>query len=1109
MRIGHLSIFRFFVERFVPCITGGYTFYKDQPDIIFWFHTLIYIWLYILPLVFVMTNLKGMKSLKFIHTTITAFLFMVIKIVNYYLHQQFDKNNHNKDKNNNISNNLIDNEEIVKQEEDFVPPFGISKEIWNIRDRITDFTNVDINTVVTELIQQGYNTNDLFHFFEVYQSGQLSNIPEKLETETYHPTIPTQIKFLCFTKVITWSRKDLERWFDRPISWTECIFVPIAAFLCGILGFFSVSFVSLPENALLFLTTASAQFALIKSPNPDSFAVSQGRYTLYSRAFHVFLYSCIFNVLVSINGDRTNAMVLTFFEYKLKFYTIILVVIKIVRFLILTFPFLNALGFFGSTKDSWLFFIDIFRQILYGQANSISFYSGAFSMIIDILIHLIFSLLLVLSIKINSLLFNRLVIILSSIYGFFAASYFGTPILTQKVLKRSGYVLPNKSTLKYTLCSLLSSFATGFIILILMQFKFTASNIYLSATLTISLISYLLNHIIFQELISKNPFNIFVRPFFKPTKFYYKYMNVINNLEHYLFIPFLFAGIIHKSENHHFGFGTWVESFALIFLIINCSCLSFRNPKMFTLVLLINSLCENFREFPIFQMYICFIILWKVCEFKDKIEFLKCISSFHSIANTMQLAVFILMIANVQLSLIVILVSCLMTSPIIPFLGSSLFIPSYSRPTSFWTDQNQNEEKQGDSVFYRVISNSLSKCLSKAVLQGRICNLEDNSFYLICDDYFNAIIHIISTGNRHVIFQLRGLEITDQTLCHRNELNVIRNGIEDMESKNFLFASITTFPIYYLSKVFYTFTKCFGVPPILSRKEMTMLRSCCWKTILDDFPLNSYKVYSFHVCQLFYDRNHQNMIFIALIRVLTFFISENSYIIVPKDFKPMINKNITEQLTDWFIATDKVDLKNTILSVASVMNEAMNKISGDFDWKLYQYFSSESLDLTMYPWIPCSFYSKLKDAFRLSVGIAVNDAWDLLPPDLESLIQFVKDKINYGNLLPENDIKWTDLVSKKSPLLETLRQSNDDGGVTIKYIMFVLQEQNFKLIKINPQVVTGIWAEQINETIYFEVDDRERSTIQYDQFTLRNIISQSVNSPTGYPETVCPITFSF
>ena len=75
--------------------------------------------------------------------------------------------------------------------------------------------------------------------------------------------------------------------------------------------------------------------------------------------------------------------------------------------------------------------------------------------------------------------------------------------------------------------------------------------------------------------------------------------------------------------------------------------------------------------------------------------------------------------------------------------------------------------------------------------------------------------------------------------------------------------------------------------------------------------------------------------------------------------------------------------------------------------------------------------------------------------------------------------------------------------------MFVLQEQNFKLIKINPQVVTGIWAEQINETIYFEVDDRERSTIQYDQFTLRNIISQSVNSPTGYPETVCPITFSF
>jgi hypothetical protein len=65
------------------------------------------------------------------------------------------------------------------------------------------------------------------------------------------------------------------------------------------------------------------------------------------------------------------------------------------------------------------------------------------------------------------------------------------------------------------------------------------------------------------------------------------------------------------------------------------------------------------------------------------------------------------------------------------------------------------------------------------------------------------------------------------------------------------------------------------------------------------------------------------------------------------------------------------------------------------------------------------------------------------------------------------------------------------------------------LIALNGESVLGIWAGQIFETMYLKTDDRERTSVQFDQFTLRNIISQSANSPVGYPQTICPVTFSF
>ncbi|KAH0789359.1 pecanex-like protein 2 [Histomonas meleagridis] len=251
------------------------------------------------------------------------------------------------------------------------------------------------------------------------------------------------------------------------------------------------------------------------------------------------------------------------------------------------------------------------------------------------------------------------------------------------------------------------------------------------------------------------------------------------------------------------------------------------------------------------------------------------------------------------------------------------------------------------------------------------------------------------------------------------------------------------------------------------------------------------------------------MLLLALFRVLTFVLTEDDEIVPPDDFETVYPDEFNSLLNEWFEYNDKVKLKKIVLSVGCAMNEAMNKISGAFEWKLFQYFSTYSLGLSSYVWIPASVEPKLIEAFRTALAIAVRDASDMIPTEVNLLSDFVKNKLENCHLMPENDTRWTELIAKREKEIETIRQVTDESGTTIKYMIFSLQNQPFKLIRLNPQVVTGIWAEQINETVYFEIEDRERGSVQFDQFTLRNIISQSASPPTGYPEVICPVTLSF
>jgi hypothetical protein len=127
-----------------------------------------------------------------------------------------------------------------------------------------------------------------------------------------------------------------------------------------------------------------------------------------------------------------------------------------------------------------------------------------------------------------------------------------------------------------------------------------------------------------------------------------------------------------------------------------------------------------------------------------------------------------------------------LSSPVLPLGRFPLFLPSVPCPLVFWNETYQKTTSSGDPLFYQSLNESISDRLTNYVKIGKLPNLAENSFFLICDDYFNTIINVISVGQDFLTFQLRGLEIHERTLCHINELGIVRSGIDAMEMKKLL-----------------------------------------------------------------------------------------------------------------------------------------------------------------------------------------------------------------------------------------------------------------------------------------------------------------------------------
>ncbi|XP_031624391.1 protein pecanex isoform X2 [Contarinia nasturtii] len=196
--------------------------------------------------------------------------------------------------------------------------------------------------------------------------------------------------------------------------------------------------------------------------------------------------------------------------------------------------------------------------------------------------------------------------------------------------------------------------------------------------------------------------------------------------------------------------------------------------------------------------FVVSIVFKKTCEFLLKLQFIVTYiapwqitwgSAFHAFAQPFS-------VPHSAMLFLQAVISSILSTPLIPFLGSAIFLTSYTRPIKFWErDYNTKridhsntrlsshlerdlgaDDNNLNSIFYEHLTRSLQHSLCGDLVLGRWGNVSQGDCFVLASDYLNCLVHIIEIGNNLCTFQIRGLEFRG-TYCQQREVEAISEGV--------------------------------------------------------------------------------------------------------------------------------------------------------------------------------------------------------------------------------------------------------------------------------------------------------------------------------------------
>ena len=135
------------------------------------------------------------------------------------------------------------------------------------------------------------------------------------------------------------------------------------------------------------------------------------------------------------------------------------------------------------------------------------------------------------------------------------------------------------------------------------------------------------------------------------------------------------------------------------------------------------------------------------------------------------------------LTLSVILLTALLDTATIPFLGFAFFIIGYPKPLRGWSSINPIEvnpnDPRSDGHLYQAMVSQLSVELRNLIGIDPF-QFDCGSYYFMKNEKMIILIQVLERGNNYVMVTVKGTELQETTVCHAEENERINEVTEEI-----------------------------------------------------------------------------------------------------------------------------------------------------------------------------------------------------------------------------------------------------------------------------------------------------------------------------------------
>ncbi|KAG4093025.1 hypothetical protein H8356DRAFT_1700634 [Neocallimastix lanati (nom. inval.)] len=591
-------------------------------------------------------------------------------------------------------------------------------------------------------------------------------------------------------------------------------------------------------------------------------------------------------------------------------------------------------------------------------------------------------------------------------------------------------------------------------------------------------------------------FNIFRNPLYRPHKnniyqiqnyfmeiifpFLYKFLYFLTPFMVLILINIYIINRKQKDINKDWGIGYWVLTCRFLRILWQCPIPTLMHSCVFYILETI------FNDKKWWNNTNPFLILMGITYFFQIIQQVKekFIYACHAIASFMkykkqhvkyQTLTVIFIIIYTPVLLLVILISSMLNSPIVPIFGLPIFVIGYPRPSRQWPkfdiETDYTIATTSEALIYKDFSINLKKVINKGMSKGRY-STKVGEMYMCRFESLILIAQIVESSYSDCVIIFKGLE-KQGTSCHNVEARKIDEIFEFTNNS----PSAIQFPIQN------------AITP------KTPLRCKCYSDIKSK------------VVGILDNPEVLSLIYPTFFKVLTWKLSSickeipNSWLKINAN-KELFNTYWKQFPITWFdFVTNRYnifenDIKNNIISVAVTFYSCINDYVLTID-SVYKIFSgrfpltSSSLCLDDYE----DAKQLIIECFRISTKFVFDETIINNIDDYNGMMNtlIMYDKEYCIDMI--NSPRWLKKLDEKTPNFFSLYM--EDGCY---YSQTLKRSENLiNFAQINQEIPKGTWANLIFELYYCTNDDDERYSIQANDVILRNIFVQSANPPLGYP----------